>query len=253
MAQLIGKAVLVTGGSRGIGAAIVKAVAHGGGFPIIHYGHRRDAAEALLKAIGGQGAIVHGDLRALQAARRIWDQAVAASPEGRIDVLVNNAAISYPSGIEAEWEQWGSDWANTLQINVVATADFCKEAVPHFQLNGGGRIITLTSRAVHRGDQPQYMHYAASKAGQAAITKSIARAYARDHILAFNVAPGFTRTDMAEEWVQTYGEASASGDIPLGRMATPEEIGQIVAWLASEAPASLTGATLDANGASYVR
>jgi NAD(P)-dependent dehydrogenase (short-subunit alcohol dehydrogenase family) len=125
--------------------------------------------------------------------------------------------------------------------------------VLHFQGASGGRIINVASRAGHRGDSPAHWHYAAAKGGMIAITKSIARGYARDGILAFAIAPGFTMTGMAEEYLASRGGDKLLADIPLGRVAGTEEVAEAIRWLASEAPPSLTGSTLDINGASYVR
>lgn len=252
MLTLKDKTVLVTGGSRGIGRAIVVALARRGARVIVHYKGARDAAEEALAEAGGNGGLAQADLSQPLAARGLWDRALGVAG-GRIDVLINNAATMRPSGVEAEWQDWAVDWQTIMQVNLLAPADLVKAAVPHFIGNGGGRVVNVTSRAAHRGDAPDYMHYAASKAALAALTKSVARGYARDGVLAFNIAPGFTRTEMAQDWIDTYGEAYATQDIPLGRMAMPEEIGGLAAYLAGEAPASLTGATLDANGGSYVR
>ncbi|MCH8685081.1 SDR family NAD(P)-dependent oxidoreductase [Pedomonas mirosovicensis] len=250
---LANRTVLITGGSRGIGAAAVRQLAAKGAFAIIHYGRNRQAAEAVLNDIGGHGALVEGDLGAPGAGRAVWEQALALAPNGKIDVLVNNAATFAESGVNADWDRWTHDWANTIQVNVIASADLCKCAIPHFEANGGGRVVTLISRAAHRGDTPDYMHYAASKAAQAALTKSIARGFAAKNILAYNIAPGFTRTEMAEDWVRVYGEAAASADIPLGRMATPDEVANVIVYCAGEAPAAMTGTTIDVNGGSYIR
>ncbi len=111
----------------------------------------------------------------------------------------------------------------------------------------------MASRAAYRGDSPEHWHYAASKAGMVAMTKSIARGYASEAILAFAVCPGFTRTGMAGDYLENRGGAGLLADIPLGRVAEPEEIARICAFLALDAPASMTGAVIDANGASYVR
>lgn len=251
--SLTGSTVLITGGSRGIGAATVRQLAAKGAFVLIHYGRNRQAAEAVLAEIGGRGALIEGDLNLPGAGQKVWEQALGLAPGGKIDVLINNAATFSESGVDADWERWSRDWATTMQVNVIASADLCKCALPHFEANGGGRVVTVISRAAHRGDTPDYMHYAASKAAQAALTKSIARGFAAKNILAFNVAPGFTRTEMAEDWVRVYGEAAASADIPLGRMSAPEEVANVIAYLADEAPAAMTGTTIDVNGASYIR
>ena len=140
-----------------------------------------------------------------------------------------------------------------MQINLTASAELCRLAVLHFRRHGGGRIVNIASRAAYRGDSPAHWHYAASKAGMVAVTKTIARGYAADDILAFAVCPGFTMTGMAEEYLASRGGDALLADIPLGRVADPREIAETVRFLALDAPASMTGAVLDINGASYVR
>jgi 3-oxoacyl-[acyl-carrier protein] reductase len=126
--------------------------------------------------------------------------------------------------------------------------------VRHWQAGErGGRIVIIASRAAHRGDSPDHWHYAASKAGMVAMTKTIARGYARDGILAFAICPGFTMTGMAEEYLESRGGDKLLADIPLGRVAMPDEIAEMARWCALDAPPSMTGAVLDVNGASYVR
>jgi NAD(P)-dependent dehydrogenase (short-subunit alcohol dehydrogenase family) len=140
-----------------------------------------------------------------------------------------------------------------MQVNLTASAALCRLAVLHFRENGGGRIVNVSSRAAYRGDSPQHWHYAASKAGMIGMTKSIARGYAAENILAFAVCPGFTMTGMAEDYLESRGGSKLLADIPLGRVASAEEVAETVRWLAAEAPASATGAVIDVNGASYVR
>ena len=116
-----------------------------------------------------------------------------------------------------------------------------------------GRIVNIASRAAYRGDSPDHWHYAASKAGMVAMTKSIARGYAGPGILAFAICPGFTMTGMAEDYLESRGGDKLLADIPLGRVALPDEVAELAAFCALTAPASMTGAVLDINGASYVR
>ena len=172
---------------------------------------------------------------------------------GRIDALVNNAGIYEAVAAEASDADWHSGWQRTLQINVQAPADLSRLAVAHFKQNGGGRIVNVASRAGWRGDSPQHWHYAASKSALIGMTKTIARAYAADGIFAFAVAPGFTVSEMTEEYLQGRGGAAIVADIPLGRVASTDEVAEVIRWLATEAPASSTGSTIDVNGASYVR
>jgi NAD(P)-dependent dehydrogenase (short-subunit alcohol dehydrogenase family) len=232
--------ILVTGSSRGIGAAIVQSLGARGAQVVGH--GRADGPQQL-------GA----DLAQPDAADDLWARALARL-DGRIDVLVNNAGVFESVPVEAEDDAWRDAWARTLQINLQASADLCRRAVRHWRERGvGGRIVNIASRAAYRGDSPAHWHYAASKAGMVAMTKSIARGFAAEGILAFAVCPGFTMTGMAEDYLESRGGDKLLADIPLGRVAEPAEVASIAAYLALEAPPSMTGAVLDVNGASYVR
>jgi NAD(P)-dependent dehydrogenase (short-subunit alcohol dehydrogenase family) len=140
-----------------------------------------------------------------------------------------------------------------LQVNLVAAGELCRQAVDHFLATGGGRIVNVSSRAAFRGDSPDHWHYAASKAGLIAMTKTIARAYAAQNILAFAVAPGFTVSEMTEDYLAGRGGAAIVADIPLGRVTSTDEVAEAIRWLAIDAPAAATGSVIDLNGASYVR
>jgi len=182
----------------------------------------------------------------------LWAQALDRL-DGRIDILVNNAGIFEATPLELPADRWLAGWERTMRINLTAAAELSRLAVLHFQQNDGGRIINVASRAAYRGDSTAHWHYAASKAGMVAMTKTIARGYARDAILAFAVCPGFTMTGMAEDYLGSRGGDALLADIPLGRVAEPAEVAATVRFLALDAPPSMTGAVLDINGASYVR
>jgi 3-oxoacyl-[acyl-carrier protein] reductase len=229
--------ILVTGSSRGIGSAILAALA----------GHR-----ALGHSTAGGGSLLAADLAQPGAAERLWGAALERLG-GRIDVLVNNAGIFEAAPIDQPHGAWVGDWERTMRINLTAAAELCRLAVIHFREAGGGRIVNVASRAAYRGDSPQHWHYAASKAGMIGMTKTIARGYAADNILAFAVCPGFTATGMAEDYMASRGGDKIMADIPLGRVATSSEVAETVRWLAVDAPPSATGAVIDVNGASYVR
>jgi NAD(P)-dependent dehydrogenase (short-subunit alcohol dehydrogenase family) len=232
--------ILITGASRGIGAA----------------------AYSLLKAHGhnvrghstrGSDDLIAGDLADPALPRKIWDTAFSEL-DGRIDVLINNAGIYEAVPDNAPDDEWHAQWHRTLTINLQAAADLCRLAVSHFLDRGGeGRIVNIVSRAAYRGDSPQHWHYAASKAALVGVTKTIARGYAADGILCFGVAPGFTVSEMTEEYLAGRGGAKIVADIPLGRVATTDEVAETIRWLAIDAPASATGSVIDVNGASYVR
>lgn len=251
MLDLTGKVVLVTGGSRGIGAATVRTLAAAGADVLVHYGRGEAEARSLVAEVGEGRAIALGaDLAQPGAGAALFREALAW--RGRVDVLVNNAGIAPTVTVDDPQEDWADTWAQTLQVNLVAVADLCREAILHFRTRGGGTIINVASRAAFRGDNPDAMHYAASKGGVIALTRSIARGYAREGILAYAVAPGWVRTDMAEDYLREH-TADLARDIPMGDVVPPEEVAHTVAFLASGLARHMTGATLDLNGASYVR
>lgn len=234
--------ILVTGASRGIGAAILSSL-----------------AERDVRVVGqGTGSGIAADFTDPAAPAALW-QAALDQLDGRIDVLVNNAGIFEAAPIDLDDAAWLAAWERTMQVNLTAAAQLSRLAVRHWQDRGpteqgrGGRLVNIASRAAYRGDSPAHWHYAASKAGMVAMTKSIARGYARDGILAFAICPGFTMTGMAEDYLASRGGDKLLADIPLGRVAMPEEVATMARFCALDAPASMTGAVLDVNGASYVR
>ncbi len=256
--------ILLTGSTRGIGAAAHVALIAAGA-TVIGHGSR-----------DGDG-VIGVDLAEPGAGDRLWDAAIERLG-GRIDVLVNNAGV-FEAAPLADAAAWETAWERSWRINLQAAADLSRRAVLHFQGRGGsedggsdagggsgttgasgrdasgvaGRIVNVSSRAAFRGDSPAHWHYAAAKAGMVAMTRSIARAYAADGIVAFVVAPGFTMTGMAEEFLASREGDKVIADIPLGRVASAAEVAETIRWLSLDAPPSLTGAVLDVNGASYVR
>ena len=231
--------ILATGTSRGIGAAIAGAFAS-------------DDVRLVGHSTKGGNSDIAADLSDADATRALWWDAMARL-DGRIDILINNAGIFEAAPIDQSDDAWLDAWERTMRINLSAAAELSRLAVLHFHEKGGGRIVNMASRAAYRGDSPAHWHYAASKAGMVAMTKSIARGYARDNILAFAVCPGFTMTGMADDYLASRGGEALLADIPLRRVAEPAEVAAAVRFLALEAPASMTGAVIDINGASYVR
>ena len=226
--------ILITGASRGIGAAIAEALT-------------TEAAKVVALSSAD------GDLSDPAVPDRLW-QASIDRLDGRVDVLVNNAGVFEANPIDAADTDWMANWNRTMQVNLTASAQLCRLAILHWQgRQSGGRIVNIASRAAYRGDSPAHWHYAASKSGMVAMTKTIARAYAKDGVLAFAICPGFTMTGMADDYLASRGGDKLLADIPLGRVAMPDEVGEMARWCALEAPASMTGAVLDVNGASYVR
>ena len=233
--------VLLTGSTRGIGAAARDELSRQGA-RVIGHGSRASSVDQLA-----------ADLLQPGAADDLWNEALDRL-DGRVDVLINNAGIYEPVSVGESTEVWEQRWHRTMQINLQAAADLCRLAVSHFRSRaGGGRIVNVASRAAYRGDSPENWHYAASKAGLIAITKTIARGFAAEEIYAFAITPGFTMTGMAEEYLSSRGGEAVVRDIPLGRVNSAEEVANAIAYLALHAPPAMTGAIIDINGASYVR
>ena len=249
--SLSGQAVLVTGASGGIGAAIVERLAEEGARPIIHHGRDRAGAEELLARISGEGWIVQADLSAAEGAFDLWRRAEEAA--GRIHALVNNAGIRTEITIDAEPDAWRQAWQKEFQVNFFAAADLCKQALTHFRARGGGRIVNMASRAGQRGYAADAMPYGATKAALVNLTKSIARSFGADGVVTLAIAPGWVRTEMAEEFIAKFGKKAAVADIPIGEMAEAAEIAELVAFALRPSQRSLNGATLDVNGGSYIR
>ncbi len=238
--------ILVTGSSRGIGAASAALLSQRG-VQVIGHG-----------TAPGDDRRIAADFRQPEAAQLLWEEALDRSG-GQISAVVNNAGLFEANRLDRSDIEWLDAWDDTLRINLTAAAQLSRFAIRHWQARAAdgegvrGRLVHVASRAAYRGDSPAHWHYAAAKGGMVAMHKTIARAYASEGILSFAITPGFTDTSMAGDYLESRGGAGLLADIPLGRVATPEEIAAIVAFCALDAPPSMTGAVIDANGASFVR
>ncbi|MEM8725332.1 MAG: SDR family oxidoreductase [Pseudomonadota bacterium] len=238
--------ILVTGSSRGIGAAAAAALAARGTRVI---GHSTKSASS---------DIIAADFANPLAVQSLWEEALERSG-GQIDAVVSNAGVFEANRLDRSDIEWLDAWEDTLRINLTAEAQLSRFAVRHWLKSDmcedgvRGRLIHVASRAAYRGDSPAHWHYAAAKGGMVAMHKTIARAYAAEGILSFAITPGFTDTAMAGDYLESRGGSGLLADIPLGRVAAPQEIARVIAFCALDAPPSMTGAVIDANGASYVR
>lgn len=240
---------LVTGASRGIGAAIAHALAAGGHQVAVHYRSDPAAARAVADGLSGSGHVtVQGDLGANQA-----EQVVAETVEklGGLDVLVNNAGIYFHHPIATTgFEEWQQAWRRTIELNLYGPADLTWHAVRH--MPAGGRIINIGSRGAFRGE-PDAPAYGAAKAGLHALTQSLAQSLAPQGIAVAGVAPGFVRTDMVTDFLAGPEGDAIRAQSPFNRVAEPEEVASAVAWLATEHATWASGTIIDVNGASHLR
>ena len=248
--DLTGKTILVTGASRGIGRALSEGLAGAGATVAAHFNQSRDTTEALVGTLAHDACAFQADLAEPASCERLFNTVIETY--GRLDVLVNNAGIALKMPFEVDTEEWRRGWDLTMAVNLRAVELLSRRAVMHFRQHGGGRIINVASRAAFRGDTPEYMTYAASKGGVVALTRSIARAFGRDGICAFVLAPGFIRTEMAQDFIDEYGEDYVVSDLALNRLTEPADLVPLVVLLASGLADHATGSTFDVNAGSYV-
>ena len=243
---------LITGASRGIGRAAAQKLAARGMRVAINYHRNAAAAHATLASLPDTGhEIFQADVADPAACGSLIDAVLKHF--GRLDVLVNNAGLYEehdPRTVDfAEWEK---SWSRTISANLNGPAHLAFLAARQMRALGTGRIINITSRGAFRGE-PTAPAYGASKAGLNSFGQSLAKALAPENIYVYTIAPGWVATDMANPHLTGPGAAEVLAQHPLGRVATPEEVADTIAWLALDAPAAMTGAILDLNGASYLR
>ena len=252
MSELSGKVVLITGASRGIGAAAFKSAINAGAQVILHYGKSHDAAARLTEAEDPEKFLtVSADLAEPDKVVRLWDEAVAW--KGKINVLVNNAAIYEHANLDWPLEDWHASWARTFQVNVQAPADLCRSAIQHYRTRGGGIIVNVASRGAFRGELATYTHYAASKGALVSLTRSLARNFAKEGILSYCVSPGWTATDMAFEGAPPEVLEAGKQENPFGEITPPTDVAEVITFLSSGRSPHANGVTFDITGGSYMR
>lgn len=250
MISLTGKVTLVTGGSRGIGAATALLLAKAGSDIVLTYKQHRARAESVaaeIRAVGRRAANFRADLTRTDDASSLVE--FTMKEFGAVDILVNNAGIWTEGAIDTVSEE---AWDETIEANLKSVYAVCHAVVPHMKRNGGGRIINIASTAGQRGEA-FHSHYAASKGALLAFTKSLAVELAPCNILVNAVAPGWVDTEMTASALgdETSRKEIAAG-IPLNRVATAEDIAGPVLFLASDLARHITGSTISVNGGSVL-
>lgn len=251
--SLEGKTVLVTGASRGIGWHIAREMGGAGAAVIAHYRrHREGAEEALADLPESRKLILSRDFRSGGTGRDLWGRALEW--KGRVDVLVNNAGVLPETDWDGSDAAWDRAWETAWQVNVAEPVNLAREAVRHFADNGGGVLITLSSWLAYLAGGARTVAYSASKGAITAFTKTAAAEYARRGVTVFNIAPGTVRTDMSYKAAKPVGgEEATAPKLAMGEWIPPEEIGRLAVFLAGGNCRHLSGATIDINGASYMR
>jgi 3-oxoacyl-[acyl-carrier protein] reductase len=247
-----GMVVLVTGGSRGIGRAVVEQFAARGATLVVQFRADRPAADSTLATLPAGGHLaLRADIAEPDQVRSLVRRVIDRF--SRIDVLVNNAGIYEEHPIlETSYEDWQQSWRRTIATNLIGPANLMHAVVPHMVAAGRGRIVNISSRGAFRGE-PDHPAYGASKAGLNSLGQSMAQALGPHGIYVTTVAPGFVETEMAAPLLDSAAGDAIRAQSPLNRAATPQEIARVVVFLATPGAESTTGAIVDVNGASYLR
>ena len=249
--DLSNKTILVTGANSGIGNAIAQELLNAGAKVALHFNSNSDGASKLKEQFSDQCELFQADFNNVDEAIKLFEDVLSWGDT--LDVLINNAGTAIMNSINLEDEAWIKNWNTIMNINLLAAGVLSKKALEHFKTKNGGRIINIASRAAFRGDTPDYLAYAASKAGMVALVRSIARGFGKDGITAFSIAPGFTRTAMAQKSIDKYGEDFVIKDIALNELTEPKDIAPIVTLICSGKFDHGTGSNIDINAGSYVR
>ncbi len=249
--DLTGKTVLVTGGSRGIGEGIVRCLVKQGANVVLNYATGRERAEKIQRDVGKDKCLIVGaDVGKLPDLERLWKQSV--DWQGRLDVLVNNAAVRQPIALEAPAAEWDAHWTDAFRVNLMSVAHLSRMAILHFRQTGGGAIVGITARIAVRGDRTNFFHDGTMKGGMNSLLRGIARFHAKESVETYLICVGVVGTEQASDMVRIYGNDEMLKEIPAGRFGTPAEVGDMVVLCASGRMKYATGCTIDLVGASFL-
>jgi NAD(P)-dependent dehydrogenase (short-subunit alcohol dehydrogenase family) len=250
--DLANKTILITGASKGIGQGIAEYVMQMGAKVAVHYNSDKAAAEELVAKYPETGSkIFQADLSNAEEVVRLFEDVLKAFK--RVDTIILNAGVFLKHASNDDFEDWLKVWKSTIAINLDSVGILTKLGIDHFRTTNGGRFIYIGSRAVFRGETEEYLAYAASKGGLTSLARSVARSFGKENIKSFVIAPGFTRTQMAEAFIDTYGEERVLNEIALNELTKPSDIAPLVALMCSGDMDHATGATIDVNAGSHIR
>ena len=250
--DLSDKKILVTGASDGIGKGISHFLMKMGAQVAVHYNKNKTSAEFLASEYEATNSkIFQADLSKEEEVFRLFRDVKKSF--GKIDVIILNAGVFLQHSTNIPTKEWLSVWKRTMDINLNSVGLLTKLGIDHFKESGGGKFIYIGSRAVFRGETEEYLAYAASKGGLTSLARSVARSFGKDNIKSFIVSPGFTRTQMAEDFIKTYGEERILNEIALNELTTPKDIAPLIGLMCSGLMDHATGATIDINAGSHIR
>jgi 3-oxoacyl-[acyl-carrier protein] reductase len=252
MISLAGKAAIITGGSRGIGAAAVKMFAQAGADVIFTYNKAKDAAATIEQEAAKNGTRVEAfkaDVSKHADNKKLVDHAIARL--GRLDIVVANAGVWNLEDLPIE-NMSEKQFDDMIRVNLKSVYSLIHFSVPHMIKQKSGKIIPITSTAAQRGES-FHSHYGASKGAVVSLVKGLSTELARHNILVNSIAPGWVATDMSNPVLSTKkGQKMAEAAIPLGRPATAEEIAGPILFLASDLANFMTGEIINVNGGSVL-
>lgn len=251
MIDVKNKTILLTGASDGIGRGVADYLMQMGAKVAVHYNSNKAAAETLVEKYRNGSKVFQADLSIEKEIFALFDEVEGYF--GKIDVVILNAGVFLPHSTNLDTVDWLKVWKKTIAINLNAVGLLTKLGLDHFLKHGEGRFIYIGSRAVFRGETEEYLAYAASKGGLTSLARSVARSFGKQNIKSFILSPGFTRTQMAENFIEKHGEERVLNEIALNELTKPEDLAPLIGLMCSGAMDHATGATIDVNAGSHIR
>lgn len=246
--DLSGLVALVTGGSGGIGQEISRTLARAGATVAIGYNQREDQARRIADSCGSSSFALKANLREPEECRTMVDSVIERC--GKLDILVNNAAISEKDSVDTPYEEWLTHWRKCIDANLMSAVNLSYWALRHMKQRRTGRIVNISSRSAFRAET-EHIAYAVTKAALVNLTRCLARAHASDGIRVFAVAPGFIEAGMGLKGIAE-NEDHIRSEIPSGIIGSGQDVANAVLFLSSTLSDYMTGSTLDVNGGSYL-
>jgi len=249
--DLTGKNILLTGSSNGIGRAVASYLIKMGATVALHYNKNKKNADELANQCTNGSKPFKADLSNESEVLGLFEEVV--DDFGKLDAMILNAGVFIEHSTDLKTEDYMSIWKKTMDINLNSVGLLTKLGINHFKEQNEGRFIYIGSRAVFRGETEEYLAYAASKGGLTSLARSVARSFGKENIKSFIVSPGFTRTQMAEQFINAYGEERVLKEIALNELTKPEDLAPLIALMSSGLMDHATGATIDVNAGSHIR